>query len=157
MIRRIHYILSQAKPPQQMSKADHLFLRWVLISLSTLLLVGVLTLCGVTEQLEWEQIRYLGGNPFYIDAEEAQVSLLSPAALFGLCNIITFYLAIVLLRERHFSGRLRVIVPALAVLALPGMLCVLWGGVINVAPLLIAALATWLGAEISHLIHPRRV
>lgn len=139
-----------------MSRADHLFLRWALITPAALFMVVLLTLCGVTEQLEWEQIRLLGGNPFYIGAEEAQVSLLSPAALFGLCIPVTFYLAIVLLRERHFSGRLQVIVPALAALALPGMLCVLWGGVLSVAPLLTAALTTWVGAEISHLIRHRR-
>ena len=107
------------------------------------------------QHLEWEQIRFLGGSPFFIGAEEAQINLLGPAGIFGLCLAVTFYLALVFLRERRFSGRLQVFLLALAALALPGMLCVLWGGILNMSAPLICTLTCWIGAEILHLFHHR--
>jgi hypothetical protein len=61
----------------------------------------------------------------------------------------------VLLRERRFSGRLQVGILAVVALALPGILCVLWGGVLNMAAPVICALACWFGAEILHLFRRR--
>ena len=146
--------LSPDTPPA-LSKADGRFLRWVGVCLFPLLCVMVLMLSGAMEWLELEQIRFLGGNPFYIDAAvEAQNSLMGPAGLFGISIAVTLYLSLVLLRERRFSGRIQIIIPAVAVLIMPGMLCVLWGGVLNMAAPVTAALATWLAAEIHHLFRP---
>lgn len=144
--------MRRVRPPQKMTKADHLFVRWSLLCFGTLLAVALLMLFGVTEWLELEQIRFLGGNPFYIGAEEAQESLLSPAGQFGLCIVVTAYLGIVLLREHHFTWRLTMLTAAFMVLLLPGMLCVLWGGILNMSAPLAAVLLTWFGSEISHLI-----
>lgn len=147
--------LQRMRSPQQMTRTDHLLLHWAGLSFCVLALVVFLTANGTMQYLEWEQIRFLGGAPFYIGAEEAQVNLLGPAGIFGLCLAVTFYLALVLLRERRFTGRLQIGLLAACVLALPGILCVLWGGILNMASPLIAALACWLGAEFIHLFRRR--
>ena len=154
-LARLRNRLQRLRSPQQMTRTDHLLLRWALLSFVVLVLIIVLTLLGTMQQLEWEQIRFLGGSPFYIGAEEAQVNLLGPAGIFALCLVVTFYLALVLLRERSFAGRLQVGLLAVVALALPGILCVLWGGVLNMAAPVICALACWLGSEIMHLFRRR--
>lgn len=150
-LARLRNRLQRLRSPQQMTRTDHFLLRWAMLSFAVLVLIIVLTLLGTMQQLEWEQIRFLGGSPFYIGAEEAQVNLLGPAGIFALCLVVTFYLALVLLRERSFAGRLQVGLLAVVALALPGILCVLWGGVLNMAAPVICALACWLGSEIMHL------
>ena len=154
-LARLRNRLQRLRSPQQMTRTDHFLLRWALLSFAVLVLIIVLTLLGTMQQLEWEQIRFLGGSPFYIGAEEAQVNLLGPAGIFALGRVVTFYLALVLLRERSFAGRLQVGVLAVVALALPGILCVLWGGVLNMAAPVICALACWLGSEIMHLFRRR--
>lgn len=136
----------------KMNRTDHRLLRWAGLSFSVLVLIVILTAAGVMDYLELEQIRFLGGSPFYIGAEEAQISLLGPAGTFALCLAITFYLSLVLLRERRFTGRIQVGVLAVTALALPGILCVLWGGILNMAAPVICVLACWFGAEILHLV-----
>lgn len=153
MKKALASLLNRLRGPQQMNRTDHLLLRWAGLCLAVLVLIMALTAAGAMQYLEWEQIRFLGGAPFFIGAEEAQISLLGPAGTFGLCLAVTFYLALVLLRERHFAGRLQVGLLATVALALPGVLCVLWGGVLNMNAPVICALACWLGAEIIHLIH----
>lgn len=152
---RLRNRLARLHSPHQMNRTDHLLLRWAGLSFCVLVLIVVLSLLGIMQQLEWEQIRILCGSPFYMGAEEAQVNLLEPAGIFSLCLAVTFYLALVLLREKSFAGRLQVGVLAMAALALPGILCVLWGGVLNMAAPVICALACWLGSEILHLFHRR--
>jgi hypothetical protein len=154
-LARLRNRLQRLRSPQQMTRTDHFLLRWALLSFAVLVLIIVLTLLGTMQQLEWEQIRFLGGSPFYIGAEEAHVNLLGPAGIFALCLVVTFYLALVLLRERSFAGRLQVALLAVVALALPGILCVLWGGVLNMAAPVICALACWLGSEIMHLFRRR--
>ena len=154
-LARLRNRLQRLRSPQQMTRTDHFLLRWALLSFAVLVLIIALTLLGTMQQLEWEQIRFLGGSPFYIGAEEAQVNLLGPAGIFALCLVVTFYLALVLLRERSFAGRLQVGLLAVVALALPGILCVLWGGVLNMAAPVICALACWLGSEIMHLFRRR--
>ena len=154
-LARLRNRLQRLRSPQQMTRTDHFLLRWALLSFAVLVLIIALTLQGPLQQLEWEQIRFLGGSPFYIGAEEAQVNLLGPAGIFALCLVVTFYLALVLLRERSFAGRLQVGLLAVVALALPGILCVLWGGVLNMAAPVICALACWLGSEIMHLFRRR--
>ncbi len=139
----------------KMNRTDHKLLRWAGLSFSVLVLIVILTAAGVMDYLELEQIRFLGGSPFYIGAEEAQISLLGPAGTFALCLAITFYLSLVLLRERRFTGRIQVGVLAVTALALPGILCVLWGGILNMAAPVICVLACWFGAEILHLVSRR--
>lgn len=138
-----------------MNRTDHLLLRWAGLSFVVLVLIVILTAAGLMEYLELEQIRFLAGSPFYIGAEEAQVSLMGPVGTFALCLGVTLYLALVLLREKSFTGRIQVGVLTILALALPGILCVLWGGVLNMNAPVICALVCWLGAEILHLFRRR--
>ena len=155
MKKALAALLNRLRHQQQMNRTDRMLLRWAGLSLAVLVLIIALTAAGVMQQLEWEQIRFLGGSPFYIGAEEAQISLLGPAGIFALCVAVTLYISLVLLRERRFSGRLQVGILAVVALALPGVLCVLWGGVLNMAAPVICVLACWFGAEILHLFHRR--
>lgn len=146
---RLHRLLRViCPPPGRISVGDRFLLRWLGMSFAVLAVVTALGLSGIISELELEQIRILGGNPFYIDAEEAQVSLLDPAGTFALCLVLTLWLTIVLLRERRLVGRAQIMLLLLTALVLPGMLCVLWGGVLNVAAPLLCALLCWLGAEL---------
>ena len=155
MKERLARLLNRLRSPQSMNRTDRLLLRWAGLSFAVLVLIVILTAAGTMEYLEWEQIRLLCGSPFYLGAEEAQISLLGPAGIFSLCLAVTLYLALVLLRERRFAGRLQVGILSAAALALPGILCVLWGGVLNMAAPVICSLACWLGAELIHLFFRR--
>ena len=155
MKERLARLLNRLRSPQSMNRTDRLLLRWAGLSFAVLVLIVILTAAGTMEYLEWEQIRLLCGSPFYLGAEEAQISLLGPAGTFALCLAVTLYLALVLLRERRFVGRLQVGILSVVALALPGILCVLWGGVLNMNAPVICALACWLGSEILHLFHRR--
>lgn len=137
--------------PGKLSAADFGLLRWVVICLLVLVTVLVLMQTGVLYEIELEQIRFLGGTPFFISAEEAQVSLLGIGGIFSICIAVTLYLSIVYLREPRFSGRLQVAVISAAALALPGLLCVLWGGVLNMAAPIICSLGCWVLAELDWL------
>ena len=137
--------------PGKLNAADFGLLRWVDICLLVLVTVLVLMQTGVLYEIELEQIRFLGGSPFFISAEEAQVSLLSIGGIFGICIITTLYLGLVYLREPRFAGRLQVAVISTAALALPGLLCVLWGGVLNMSAPVICSLGCWLLAELNWL------
>ena len=155
MKERLARLLNRLRSPQSMNRTDRLLLRWAGLSFAVLVLIVSLTAAGALEYLEWEQIRFLCGSPFYLGAEEAQISLLGPAGTFALCLAVTFYLSIVLLSERRFSGRLQIALLSVVALALPGVLCVLWGGVLNMAAPVICSLACWLGAELIHLFFRR--
>lgn len=138
-------------PPGSFTVGDRFLVRWLGLSFIVLALATAAEFAGFAEALELEQIRLLGGSPFFIGAEEAQVSLLGPAGTFGLCLAVTLWLSAVLLREHRFLGRVQIMLPALMALALPGILCVLWGGVLNMATVLLCALLCWLGAELRPL------
>lgn len=135
-------------PPGSFTVGDRFLVRWLGLSFIVLALTTAAEFAGFADALELEQIRLLGGNPFYIDAEEAQISLLGPAGTFGLCIAVTLWLSAVLLRERRFLGRVQIMLLTLVALALPGILCVLWGGVLNMADALLCAALCWLGAEL---------
>ena len=126
-------------------------MRWVVVCILVLLTVSILIQTGILYEIELEQIRLLGGSPFFISAEEAQVSLLGMRGIFSICIAVTLYLSIVYLREPRFSGRLQVAVISGVALALPGLLCVLWGGILNVSAPVICSLGCWLLAELDWL------
>lgn len=135
----------------KLNAADFGLLRWVVICLLMLITVLLLMQTGVLYEIELEQVRFLGGAPFFISAQEAQVSLLSVGGMFGICVIVTLYLSLVYLREPRFSGRLQVAAVSTAALAIPGLLCVLWGGVLNMAAPIICSLGCWLLTELDWL------
>lgn len=143
--------------PGSLSAGDALWLRLLGTAAAAVALTVALGLVGLTEQLEWEQIRLLAGNPFYMDATAVQVSLLSPGAMLLLCVAVALYLSAVLLHERRALWRFSIMIPALTALALPGLLCLFWGGVLNMAPALLTALFCWLGVELQEWRRRRRV
>lgn len=146
--------------PEKLNAADYGLLRWVVICLLMLVTILLLMQSGVLYEIELEQVRFLGGSPFFISAEEAQVALMGGGGIFCVCVITTLYLSLVYLREPRFVGRLQVAITAAGALALPGLLCVLWGGILNMAAPLICALGCWLLVELDWLarwyIHHRR-
>ncbi len=125
-------------------RADHRLAVWMLLSLATLLPVVLLWLGGELQLLEELQLRMLAGHPFYIGAEEAQLSLLSPVHTFILCALLTLWLAAVLVREHRYGRRSQVAFLAAMAMALPGLICVLWEGVLYVAAPLTCVALLWL-------------
>lgn len=144
LIRKTKSGLAALLRQSQATRADHLWLRWGLLCLAVLACTMALLLAGLFEGPDVAQLHLLCGNPFFLEAEAAQLSLLSPAATFGLCIPLTFYLGLVLLRQRHFGSRTQITFLAAVAAALPGLLCVLWGSVLYVSPFLFCILACWL-------------
>ena len=56
--------------PGKLNASDFGLLRWVVICLLVLVTVLVLMQTGVLYEIELEQVRFLGGSPFFISAEE---------------------------------------------------------------------------------------
>ncbi|MBR4108396.1 MAG: hypothetical protein IKK45_06915 [Akkermansia sp.] len=138
-------------PRAALGRRDVLLLRWAGLCITVLGMVTVLGFTGLLAELELEQIRFLGGHPFYIDAEAAQVSLLEPQGLFLLCVGVCLYLNMLLLREKKFSRRLQLALLFLLALGLPGLLCVLWDGVLNMSGPMLCTLLCYSGSELLHL------
>ncbi len=128
---------------RRLPNADRMLAIWMLSCLATLVPVVLMQLVGLFSFLDDAQLRLLAGHPFYLGAEEAQVSLLSPVGLFCVCTLLTLWLAAVLLREHSLSHRSQVAFLAALAVALPGLLCVLWGGVLYVATPLVCIAALW--------------
>lgn len=132
---------------RSLSQDDALLLRWVLLGVPVLLVTMSMMLSGAFESADTAQLALLCDRPFYLEAEATQHPALSPAGMFGLCTAISFYLALVLLRQHRFAHRLQVVLPALVALLLPGLLCVLWDCVFYVAAPVFCLLLTWLLVE----------
>ncbi len=131
---------------QGLNRTDRHLAAWMLLSLATLLPVVCLLLSGGFAACDEAQLRLLAGHPFYIGAEEAQVSLLSPVGTFLLCALLVLWLAAVLVRERRAARRSQLAFMAALAMLLPGLICVLWGGVLYVAAPLACVLLLWLYA-----------
>ena len=129
---------------RELSRVDSLLLRWGVLSVLVLLATMAMLLTGAFEWADNAQLTLLCGNPFYLEAEAAQHSALSPAGVFGVCVGITLYLALILLRHGSFVWRAQVGLLSLVAVVLPGLLCVLWDCVFFVSPLVFCVLLTWL-------------
>lgn len=139
---------STADTPPGYTRLDMQLLRWILLCIGTLSATAGLMMGGFFDALALEHIRLLGGHPFYIEAESAQVSLLSPAGIFAICTAITLYLSVVLLRNPGLAKRTQICFLAAVATALPGLLCILWNGVLYVAAPLFCVLLLWVLAAL---------
>jgi len=126
------------------TRGDMLWLRWGALCAIVLAATLALMACGSFAPLDEKQLQLLLGRPFFLEATAAQVTLLSQAETFWLCIPVTLYLALALLLQRRFYARTQIAFMAMAAAALPGLLCVLWDGVLYVSPILFNILATWL-------------
>lgn len=124
--------------------ADVLLLRWVALSIGVLAALVVLQACRLLSPVNEWQLRVLVGDPFYLPAADAQVALFSPAVIFGACVCLTLYLSAVLLRMPSMGQRSHLCLLAAVAVALPGVMCVLWHGVLYVAQPLVCVLLLWL-------------
>lgn len=123
--------------------ADVFLLRWVLLSISVLAIVVGLQACRFFMWLDEVQLLILGGHPFYLSAEDAQVTLLTPGGCFALCVFITLYLGAVLLMQTRLGRRNHLCLLAAVAVFLPGLLCVLWHGVLYVGQPLMCIALLW--------------
>lgn len=130
------------------NRSDMQLLRWILLCIVTLGATAGLMMCGFFDTLALEHIRILGGHPFYIEAESAQVSLLPPTGIFAICTGITLYLSVVLLRNPGLSKRSQICFLAALATLLPGLLCILWNGVLYMAAPLFCVLLLWVLAAL---------
>lgn len=137
-----------ADTPPGYTRLDVQLLRWILLCIGTLGATAGLMMCGVFDALALEHIRLLGGHPFYIEAESAQVSLLPPAGIFAICTGITLYLSVVLLRNPGLAKRTQICFLAALATLLPGLLCILWNGVLYMAAPLFCVLLLWVLAAL---------
>lgn len=131
-------------PRRRRGAADMLLLRWVGLSIGVLATLVGMQACRVFSTLDEWQLIVLAGDPFYLSAQDAQVSLLTPGATFGVCVCVTLYLGAVLLRQKRMGKRNHLCLLAAVAIALPGVMCVLWHGVLYVAQPLMCILLMWL-------------
>lgn len=122
---------------------DMPLLRWALLGVAVPVCVLALHACGAVEALNLAQLEMLAGHPFYLSAEDAQVSLLTPVGSFALCVLLVLYMGAVLLREPRLMRRSHLCLLAALAVGLPGLMCVLWHGVLYVAELLLSILLLW--------------
>lgn len=122
---------------------DVFLLRWAALSIVTLLCATILQATGLLNTLHDWQIMLLCGHPFYLSAEGAQSSFLTPGGTFGLCVGLTLYLSAVLLLQRRLQRRSHICVLSTTAIILPGMICVLWESVFYVAQPLICIIILW--------------
>ncbi len=123
---------------------DAFLLRWVSLSIGVLGSVVIMQACRLFRLLDEAQLLILAGHPFYMSAEDAQVTLLSSGWQFAACVGITLYFGAVLMMQRRLGRRSHICLLAAAALALPGLLCVLWHGVLYVSQPLTCIFLLWL-------------
>lgn len=131
-------------PAEGLGKADMALLRWVVLCAAVLIPVGILMATDAFYGVDEWQVEFLLGHPFYLDAQDVQVSLLGHGGVFGICTLLTLYLSLVLLAEKRIGRRTQICILALVAVALPGMLCVLWHGVLYMAPPMLCVALLWL-------------
>lgn len=149
MWKRILSIMQQgiglpgAYPEYRRNETDVLLLRWVTLSISVLAALVALQACRVFEMLDEQQLYILAGHPFYMSAEDAQVTLFSQGSTFAACVAITLYLGAVLLLQQRMSRRNHICLLAAVAVFMPGLMCVLWHGVLYVTQPLVCILLMW--------------
>lgn len=131
-------------PSQRRSRGDVLLLRWVLLSIGVLAALVGLQACRLFAPMHDWQLILLAGDPFYLTAQDAQVTLLSAGEMFALCVVITLYLGAALLRQKRLARRSHLCLLAAVAISLPGLMCVLWHGVLYVAQPLACVILLWL-------------
>lgn len=137
-------IRQEANRRRQIREGNMFLVRWITLSLIVLSLVLLLMLSGFQTRVEEWQTQLLCREPFYIEAQQLQEPLLSTIGNFAVSVIVTLYLSLVLLREPHWARRTQLAFLAAAVLAMPGLLCVLWSGIITPLGPVSSVVALWL-------------
>lgn len=135
-------LLNSERGPVQ--RGNLFLVKWISLSLLVLLLLMIFMISGYYEALETRQIMMLCGEPFLIEAEKIQQPLLSPQVLFAICVALTLYLSLVLLREASWGRRTQICFLVAVTVALPGLLCVFWGGLVNPSAPMFCVAALWL-------------
>ena len=143
MLRQALGLPVPAREPQR-GEGDVLLLRWVILSIAVLAALVALQACRLFMPLYECQLLILAGDPFYMTAQDAQVALLTPAGTFAVCVGITLYLGAVMLRQPRLGRRNHLCLLAAVAVALPGLMCVLWHGVLYVAQPLVCIALLWL-------------
>lgn len=106
ILARAAQLLDYLGPARRRGSWDRLLLEWAVLSFCVLAVVLLLILSGATYELGLQQIRFLAGDPFYMDALEAQVDLLGNGGIFCICVGVTLYLSCFCCARKAFgSGR----------------------------------------------------
>lgn len=128
-----------------LNRGDILWLRWVTLSLSVLICVATLMASGMATAINEWHTALLQGTPFNLSETGAQNgSILSPAVIFICCIPLTLYWTAIMIYQKTLLHRTELTLLALATLALPGLLCVLWDKALHTAPLIFCVFTTWL-------------
>ncbi len=141
--RKLRCACRRLIPQGTLGKGDRRLLHWILLCVTTLLTIVILMVSGALAALRAYQVELLQSAPFYMAAEETQILLLEPLSGFYICLALVLYLAAVLLREPRLGRRTQVAALALLAAVLPGLICVLWGGVLPVSAFACSVLTLW--------------
>ncbi len=112
--------------PHPNNHTDKHLLHWFILTLCVLLSLIIPVLCGFTGSLDAWLHSQLMQLPFYPDTQNG-IHTVNPATVF-LCSLpITLYGAAVLVHEDSLAARSLLCLLAGLVLALPCVICILWG------------------------------
>lgn len=130
--------------PCALSAGDQNLLRWAILCAIVLTGTGLFMLTGGAAAVgEW-QVELLLGRPFYMEAQDVQISLLSPGAAYAICVGLTLYFSLLLPRLNNAAARTQICFLTGIALLLPGCIGTLWHGVLYVAPFLFCLTLLWL-------------
>lgn len=128
--------------PHPGNHTDKHLLHWFILTLCVLLSLIILVFCGLTGSMDSWLHSLLLQLPFYPEAQNG-IYTANPATVF-LCSIpITLYGAAVLVHEDSLAARSLLCLLASLVVALPGVICLLWGTLLGVAIPLCSIVLLW--------------
>lgn len=141
IVTRVVRICKTTQQQHPLDKADMLWLRWVVLSISVLFVVAVLLASGCIGGIDQWHTALLQGAPFYLsEAGAVAGGVLSPALSFALCIPLTLYWAAVMMYQKSLRHRIELSLLAAAVLIFAGLMSVLWDAVLHTSTMVCSVL-----------------
>lgn len=150
---RIISIRSRVHLPHPGNHTDKHLLHWFILTLGVLLSLIVLVFCGLTGSADAWLHGLLAQLPFYPESQDGLYTI-NPATIFLGSIPITLYGAAILVHEDSLAARSLLCLAAALVLALPGIICLLWGILLSCTIPLCSIALLWVYSTCIPYFHP---
>ncbi len=109
----------------------------LLLAALALLATYGLSMTGFYYEAELALVEFFANHPFYMTAEEAQHSMLSPESTAWFCVGVACYACAIFLQEHRLGMQFGILLLSLIVLVVASCCAVFWGGILNVCPVVV--------------------